>query len=100
MGPLLPCISLVALACAGLGLRAADDLPSRVPGELPDGEPRLMLDDLPDIPRPAPVGAGEGADAMPVVNVEDARAELARARSQQQRWQKLAKAGVLSQVEA
>ncbi len=100
MGTLLPRLCLVALATASLRLGAADDLPRWVPGELPDVEPRLMLDDLPHLPRPAPVGAGEGADAMPVVNVEDARAELARARSKQQRWQKLAKAGVLSQVEA
>ena len=91
---------LVALLLAGFRLGAADDLPRRVPGERPDAEPRLMLDDLPDIPLPPPVTAGDGADAIAVVSVERAKAELDRARGKQQRWQKLAQAGVLSQVEA
>ena len=95
----LPRLVLVALLLAGFRLRAADDLPKRVPGERPDAEPRLMLDDLPDIPLP-PVTAGDGADAVAVVSVERAKAELDRARGKQQRWQKLAQAGVLSQVEA
>lgn len=98
MPSLLSRISLVLLALAGLRLWAADDLPQRTPGEVPDPEPKLMLDDLPDLSRLDT--AAEFSNAMPVVNVERAKAELDRARSKQQRWQKLAKAGVLSQVEA
>ena len=100
MVPLLPRIFRVALLLAGFRLWAADDLPKRVPGERQSAEPRLMLDDLPDIPLPPPVTARDGADAVAVVSVERAKAELERARGKQQRWQKLAQAGVLSQVEA
>lgn len=94
----LPRLCLAALAFVHLRLSAADDLPKHTAGETPDLEPRLMLDDLPDLNRFD--AATELADALPVVNVERAKAELARARAQQQRWQKLAKAGILSQVEA
>ena len=97
---LLPRLGCIALLLAGFRLGAADDLPKRVPGERPEAEPRLMLDDLPDIPLPPPVTAGDGADPVAVVSVERAQAELDRARGKQQRWQKLAQAGVLSQVEA
>jgi multidrug resistance efflux pump len=94
MRPLLPRLCLFTLTIAGMPLGAAQELPTRVPGEVVDAEPRLMLDDLPNL-SPGPDG-----DAIPPVSVERARVELERARSKQQRWQKLARAGVLSQVEA
>ena len=94
MRPLLPRLCLLALTLAGIPLWAVDELPTRVPGEGADPEPRLMLDDLPNL-SPGPDG-----DAVPPGSVARARAELERARSKQQRWQKLARAGVLSQVEA
>jgi len=98
MATLLSRLRLVTLALAGFRLWAADDLPKRVPGEAPDAEPTLMLDDLPDLSQP--LAARESADAATVVSVERAKAELERARGKQQRWQKLAMQGVLSQVEA
>lgn len=85
---------LLALTLAGMAPGAAEDLPQRAAGEWAEAEPGLMPDDLPNL---TPENAG---DAVPPVNVELARAELARARSKQQRWQKLARAGVLSRVEA
>jgi hypothetical protein len=98
MPSLLPRIALAALVLAGGSLHAADDLPKHAPGEVPDNEPKLMLDDLPDLTQNEP--APEMAGILSAVNVEQAKQELDRARTKQQRWQKLAKAGVLSQVEA
>jgi hypothetical protein len=89
---------LAAFALATVPVWAADDLPKHTPGEKPEAESKLMLDDLPDltVTEPAPDLAG----AVPAVSVERAKQELDRARAKQQRWQKLAKSGVLSQVEA
>lgn len=93
-------LGCTALLLSGFRLGAADDLPKRVPGERPGEEPRLMLNDLPDIPLPPPVTAAESVDPVAVVSLERAKAELERARGRELRWQKLAQGGVLSQVEA
>ena len=94
MRPLRACHWLLALTLGGTALGAPEELPQRAAGERAEAEPGLMLDDLPNL-TPEDV-----VDAPPPGNVELARVELARARSKQQRWQKLARAGVLSRVEA
>jgi hypothetical protein len=86
------------LALAALPLRAADDLPKHTPGETPDADSKLMLDDLPDLTMTEPLA--DASVPVSTVSVDQAKLELERARAKQQRWQKLAKAGVLSQVEA
>ncbi len=55
---------------AGLRLAAADDLPKRVPGDRPDTEPPLMLDDLPNLPLPFSFAAGESLEVVTGVSVE------------------------------
>ena len=100
MALFFPRLGRVALLVAGLRLAAADDLPKRVSGDRPDSEPPLILDDLPNLPLPFSAAAGERLEVVTGVSVERAQAELERARRRQQHWQQLAKAGVLSQVEA
>lgn len=78
-----------ALACT-LSAPAADDLPTRSPGDVLDFEPALRLTEV----------GPEAAMAPAPVDVAAARAALERARARQARWQHLAKRGVLSQVEA
>jgi multidrug resistance efflux pump len=90
----LPRCCLIALILAGSPLGAGDELPTREPGEAADAVPGLMLDDLPNL---EPL---TDTPLIPAVSVERRRAELQRARSKQQRWQKLARQGILSQVEA
>ena len=48
---------LAALLAAAV-VRGADDLPKSVPGERLDLQPKLMLNDLPDVPLPAPSAPG------------------------------------------
>jgi multidrug resistance efflux pump len=82
---------------SGLAAHAQEALPSRATGEKPDAEPKLFLNDLGDA-----LPAAEDLDLTALANdsdVERAKADHERAQRKQQRWQKLGKAGVLSQVE-
>lgn len=76
-------------------------LPARAANEKPDVEPKLFLNDIGDA-----LTAAEDMDlttmangAADDVNVERAKSDYERAQRKLPRWQKLGKAGVLSQVE-
>ncbi len=91
-------LSIFAMLCA-IAAPAEDALPARAVGEKPESEPKLFLNDLPDT-----LSAAEDLDltelATSDADVERAKADYDRAQRKQQRWQRLAKAGVLAQVEA
>jgi membrane fusion protein (multidrug efflux system) len=93
--PAKPQRNCTALAIALLMLghaRGADDLPERSPGERLDFEPSLQLTDI----EPEPAGA---ASSAPPIDLARAKATLDNARRKQQRWQQLARRGVLSKAE-
>lgn len=90
----LPCL-LGFLLCVQA---VAQDLPTKITSDAPEGfdfEPRLMLQDIPEVAE-MPAATVEEASAA----VEKAKVRLELARTKQQRWQKLAKQGVLSRAEA
>jgi hypothetical protein len=74
----------------------ADDLPKRVPGETLDFEPKLMLNDLPDIPLPHPTTASAPADD----DVRRLEGQVEQARKTAAWREKLFRAGVFSKVQA
>jgi hypothetical protein len=80
--------------CAASSAAAADDLPTRAPGEALDFEPGL---DLMEVDPGTPV---EGAPQEAPVDVEKAKATLESAKRKRERWQQLAKRGILSKAEA
>ncbi|HEV7869018.1 MAG TPA: hypothetical protein VGO90_15125 [Chthoniobacteraceae bacterium] len=88
---------LLLLACGPAA--AQNELPQRGKGEAPEPEPKLFLRDLADV---LPDTDFEKALAarVPAVDVRRAQTELERAERKQQRWQQLAKAGVLAKAEA
>lgn len=85
---------LAALACATSALAAEDALPERKADEPFDFEPSLQLTDVGQ-----PADPVSGAAEAPI-DVEKAKKALDRAKSKQERWQQLAKRGVLSKAEA
>ncbi len=76
----------------------AQDLPKRDASETFDFEPKLMLNDLPNLPLPASSDFG----SAPVSSAEVAKleTELERAKKTAERRARLCKSGVLSKVEA
>lgn len=90
----------VILAMFGRALGAAEnDLPQRQPGEPQDAESALFRNDLSDV---LPGTKARGFQLLapePPIDVERAKADLDRAERKQQRWEKLARAGVLARVE-
>ncbi len=74
----------------------AQELPAKTAEDTGfDFEPKLMLQDVPDTSDSAGAGAAD-----PSASVEKAKARLDRARQKQARWEKLARAGVVSRSEA
>ena len=86
------CVALIAAQAAS---RGADDLPTKAKDDAPDFVPSLELIEVP----PEQPDRGVKAPAQ-TLSVAAAKSALDRARSKQQRWQQLAKRGVLSQAEA
>jgi hypothetical protein len=84
----------------------ADDLPKRVPGETLDQQPKLMLNDLPDVPLPSPTApAASAEDAMAAGAASEADVRRLEARVEQAKktaaWrERLYRTGVFSKVQA
>jgi multidrug resistance efflux pump len=70
-------------------------LPKKDASEVFDFEPKLLLNDVPNLPLPGSTGT-----AAPSLNVTKLESELARAKATAVRREKLFKSGVLSKVEA
>jgi hypothetical protein len=94
--------SIASIACG------ADDLPKRVPGETLDSEPKLMLNDLRDVPLPAPTapGASEAQAAAAAAGLAS-EADVKRLEERVEQAQKTAawreklfRVGVFSKVQA
>ncbi len=92
----LPARSLLLLPLL-VSAALAQDLPKRDATETFDFEPKLMLNDLPDLPLPAGSTAAPGTPSVDVAKLE---AELDRARKNAAWRARLCKSGVLSKVEA
>jgi multidrug resistance efflux pump len=77
---------------------AAQELPAKGAGEDIEAEAKKLMEDLPNLEQdPADLAKpGEDLDAI----LERLKGTLDRARQKQQRWEKLAKQGVLSRAEA
>jgi hypothetical protein len=83
----------------------ADDLPRHSPGETPELEPKLMLNDLPGVPLPSPTAPGAALGEAPagmaseadVKRLED-RVEQAKKTAASRR--RLFREGVFSKVQA
>jgi hypothetical protein len=97
MASLLTCstlFSVLALASA-----AAQELPKRAgPGDF-DLEPKLMLNDLPDVPIPLPPSAAESESDQPPPNVARLEAAVERAKKNAAFRTRLCKAGVFCKLE-
>ena len=81
----------------------ADDLPKRAPGETLDLEPKLMLNDLPDLPLPFPTAPGGQAMAAGVASEADVKRleERVEQAKKTAAWrERLFRAGVFSKVQA
>jgi hypothetical protein len=84
----------------------ADDLPKHAPGEKPELEPKLMLNDLPGVPLPFPLGPEPApGDAAPVVTASEADVKRLEDRVEQAKktaaWRRrLFRVGVFSKVQA
>jgi hypothetical protein len=84
----------------------ADDLPKRAPGETLDPEPKLMLNDLPDVPLPSPTAPGASAgEALATGAASEADVKRLEDRVEQAKktaaWrERLFRAGVFSKVQA
>jgi multidrug resistance efflux pump len=95
------CLALLAVAfLGGNGFAAENDLPRRQPGEPAEAGAALLFQDLGDVLPGKELPNLETLAPEPDLDVERAKAELERAQRKEQRWQKLAKAGVLARVEA
>jgi multidrug resistance efflux pump len=89
--------ALAAVAALGAMASAApepDDLPKREAGEGLDFEPGLQLLEI------DPGTPVEGAPEAAPVDLEKAKASLENAKRKRERWQQLAKRGILSKAEA
>ena len=73
----------------------AQELPKKDASEKFDFEPKLLLNDIPDLPLPS-----TPASPAPSLDVTKLESELARAKTTAARREKLFKSGVLSKVEA
>lgn len=89
-------IVLAALLTAGNWTLSAQELPKKDASEVFDFEPKLLLNDVPDLPLPG----SPGAPAVPSLDVTKLESELTRAKTTAVRREKLFKSGVLSKVEA
>jgi hypothetical protein len=76
----------------------AQELPKRDASEIFDFEPKLMLNDLPDLP--LPVSAGDSPAIVSSAEVARLETDLERAKKTAAWRMRLWKAGVLSKVEA
>jgi multidrug resistance efflux pump len=86
---------LAALLAASSLTLSAQELPKKDASEVFDFEPKLLLNDVPNLPLPGSTGT-----AAPSLNVTKLESELARAKTTAVRREKLFKSGVLSKVEA
>ena len=82
----------------------ADDLPKRAPGEALDLEPKLMLNDLRDVPLPVPTAPAASADEAAAGGASDADVKRLEDRVEQAKktaaWRgRLFRAGVFSKVQ-
>jgi hypothetical protein len=83
----------------------ADDLPKRVPGETLDLEPKLMLNDLRDVPLPPPTAPAAAGDAAAAGTASEADVKRLEDRVEQAKktaaWrERLFRVGVFSKVQA
>jgi len=96
---------LAALLAAAV-VRGADDLPKSVPGERLDLQPKLMLNDLPDVPLPAPSAPGAypgepvGGGAASELDVKRLESRVEEAKKTAALRERGFRAGVFSKVQA
>jgi multidrug resistance efflux pump len=83
-----------AVCLATAAMAEPDDLPKRAAGEALDFEPGLQLIEI------DPGTPVEGAPEQAPVNLEKAKETLENAKRKRERWQQLAKRGILSKAEA
>jgi hypothetical protein len=81
------------------GIAVAQDLPKKSDKPDFDFEPKLMLNDLPDLPQPA-IDPSKTAETAPPLDVARLEAELEKAKKNASWRERLYKAGALSRVEA
>lgn len=90
---------LPAILCLWATRVCGQDLPKKSDKPDFDFEPKLMLNDLPDLPRPA-IDPSKMAESAPPVDVARLEAELEKAKKNAAWRERLYKAGALSRVEA
>ena len=96
-----PSLALIAVfAFGGTLLAVENDLPKRQPGEPADGGAALFPSDLSDVLPGKQLPTLEQLAPERAVDTDRAKTDLERAQRKEQRWQKLAAAGVLAKVEA
>jgi multidrug resistance efflux pump len=89
------------LGAATLATAAAQELPRPLSaGEIVDPAPKLMLNDLPDLPLPERVPGAESASSRPPADVAKLEAAVERAKKNAAFRERLCKSGVLSKLEA
>lgn len=88
------------LALAVSALSAENDLPKHQAGEVAESSAALFPKDIGDVLPGKELPVFELLAPEPEVDVEKARTTFERAQKKEQRWQKLAKSGVLSRAEA
>jgi hypothetical protein len=90
--PILFAVATVALH--------AQELPKKDGSGILDFEPKLMHNDLPDLPLPSSDPSANKAAAAPSMNVARLEAQLEKARKNAAWLERLYKAGVLAKIEA
>ena len=97
---------ILAAFLASAIVRGVDDLPKSVPGEKLDLQPKLMLNDLPDVPLPTPTApgayAGEptGGGAASDLDVKRLESRVAEAKKTAALRERGFRAGVFAKVQA
>lgn len=97
--------ALLASALVSSLVHGADDLPKSAPGERLDLAPKLMLNDLPDVPLPAPTapGASAGESLGPgasELDVKRLEARVEQAKRTAAARERGFRAGIFSKVQA
>jgi hypothetical protein len=77
----------------------ADDLPKHAPGERLDGEPKLMLNDLPGVPLPAPSAPAAAEWVASEDDVKHLEHRVEQAKKTAAWRERLFRAGVFSKVQ-
>lgn len=88
------------LASLAIASATAQDLPTKSGPEDLEAEAKQLMDELPQLKEEAEVADVAVPGELPEATVERTKGALERARQKQQRWEKLARQGVLSRAEA